>query len=420
MPLDAHEDEELTTHARLEIQKLVVAGDFPNVASLSDLKKWTQAERTFWGKALDESMAGNVLAQLDLYLKALAELDTSIERFTKGSEDADEFSEEEVRDNLLSAARRSLGSGLSKLRSEKGPCFMISTTAVGQTFQRLLIHQPSSQGAFLEGLKDKASQSRIDLYTPQDFDGYCLASFAKLSHVYAINGEGVQAAVDGIVRNTQLRIETQVDEVRAIKEECATIRRDYNSLLDEVKAKNEKFTEQTAKKETEYLAMLANNEAAFKKHAMLAGPAAYWKELFETYQMRGQLNGMVAIVVGLVGIIGAAFLIAGLHSFQAGNTFETYRVSALLAFAATLLLLLLQLFIRLTLSSMHLSRDAMERYQLTHVFLALVKEGAIQREQGDLILAALFSRSDTGLLKNDGTPSMPANAILESLLKKQG
>jgi len=58
-------------------------------------------------------------------------------------------------------------------------------------------------------------------------------------------------------------------------------------------------------------------------------------------------------------------------------------------------------------SSFHLSRDCQERHTLTYFYLALLKENEIAPEEKQLIIQSLFSRSDTGLLKDDGSPSMP-------------
>jgi len=40
------------------------------------------------------------------------------------------------------------------------------------------------------------------------------------------------------------------------------------------------------------------------------------------------------------------------------------------------------------------------------MFLSLVKEQAVEPKDRDIVLAALFSRADTGLLNHDGTPAM--------------
>ncbi|MFK8046402.1 MAG: DUF6161 domain-containing protein [Crocinitomicaceae bacterium] len=58
-------------------------------------------------------------------------------------------------------------------------------------------------------------------------------------------------------------------------------------------------------------------------------------------------------------------------------------------------------------SSFHLARDAEEKEQLTYVYLALIKESAVDIKDKNLILQSLFSRADTGLLKDDSGPTMP-------------
>jgi hypothetical protein len=58
-------------------------------------------------------------------------------------------------------------------------------------------------------------------------------------------------------------------------------------------------------------------------------------------------------------------------------------------------------------SSFHLARDSEEREQLTYVYLALKKDSAIDEKDRLLILQSLFSRAETGLLKEESGPTMP-------------
>jgi len=66
---------------------------------------------------------------------------------------------------------------------------------------------------------------------------------------------------------------------------------------------------------------------------------------------------------------------------------------------------------RITFSSFHLARDAEEREQLTHIYLALKKDTTIDQEERKLIMQSIFSRADTGLLKEDSSPTMPGNIM---------
>ena len=70
---------------------------------------------------------------------------------------------------------------------------------------------------------------------------------------------------------------------------------------------------------------------------------------------------------------------------------------------------MLKLCVKMSMTSYHLSRDAKERSNLSYFYLALIENSAVSDNERGLILNALFSRSDTGLLKGDSSPSMPSN-----------
>ena len=67
---------------------------------------------------------------------------------------------------------------------------------------------------------------------------------------------------------------------------------------------------------------------------------------------------------------------------------------------------------KLMFSSFHLMRDAQERSKLVYVYLALVKQNAIDEKSLQIVLQALFSRADSGLLGADSSPTMPQTADL--------
>ena len=71
----------------------------------------------------------------------------------------------------------------------------------------------------------------------------------------------------------------------------------------------------------------------------------------------------------------------------------------------------IKILARLTFSSYHLSRDSEEREQLTHFYLALKKDASVSDGDRQLILQSLFSRADSGLLKEDSSPTMPSSIV---------
>lgn len=121
---------------------------------------------------------------------------------------------------------------------------------------------------------------------------------------------------------------------------------------------------------------------------------------------------LIALFVAAILFIPAPFLI----DVRAGqNLASALRNTALIAAAVSSLLYLASFFMRLSISSYHLARDARERLQLTHVFLALIKDGAVDPKDREVVLQAVFSRADTGLLKGDSSPTMPG--VLGSVLE---
>lgn len=88
-----------------------------------------------------------------------------------------------------------------------------------------------------------------------------------------------------------------------------------------------------------------------------------------------------------------------LHSLQGAVIFATIL---------TIYAFLVKSISKMVFSSFHLQRDAEEREQLTHVYLALSNEnGAIDEDSRKIVLQALFSRADSGLLHKDSSPTMP-------------
>ena len=157
---------------------------------------------------------------------------------------------------------------------------------------------------------------------------------------------------------------------------------------------------------------LSELEAIYQEKLKLEGPVKYWKDRAELYNKEGTkwLKWLVFVVVVTVMIL--LFL---LYKPPVSFSLEILKgeplaVKAIILVGAALSLCayLTKTFTRLTFSSFHLSRDAQEREQLTMVYLALMHEhGETNPEERKLILQSLFSRSDTGLLGKDSSPSMP-------------
>lgn len=149
-------------------------------------------------------------------------------------------------------------------------------------------------------------------------------------------------------------------------------------------------------------------ENTYRKKLRLEAPATYWQEKAKNNFWQGLVWTVILMLVLMSGLAGFGYLFklwieskelpVQLHSLQGIALFITIISSY--AF-------MIKTFARLAFSAFHLQRDAEEREQLTHVYLALSHDKEIDSEAKNIVLQALFSRADTGLLSGDSSPTMP-------------
>ena len=187
----------------------------------------------------------------------------------------------------------------------------------------------------------------------------------------------------------------------------------------------QKRREELAKEESEYADRLnkaderiAALEVAYSKKLQLEGPAVYWQELAQSYLHRGWLLLFITFLLGITMITILSNILLDIDAIPLFNQTElslkTIRGSLILIVMTSIAGYLIHLFTKLSISSFHLSRDYRERFQLTNVFLALLRDGDVKCDDQvkQIVMQALFSRSDTGLLKGEHSFKMPGVADL--------
>ena len=190
---------------------------------------------------------------------------------------------------------------------------------------------------------------------------------------------------------------------------------------------NEHLTEldqKSAKQFADADARLVNMEKAYREKLRLEAPAEYWAKLKTSYSIKGYVwfgvSGLfAAAIIALLLIV----LIKDVIVFSAeANWIENLKNSAIITIIASIGIYALRLATKMALSSHHLADDARERENLSLFYLSLIEKGAVTDKERALVLNALFSRSDTGLLKGDAAPSMPSNVadIIDIIKKAQG
>lgn len=199
----------------------------------------------------------------------------------------------------------------------------------------------------------------------------------------------------------------------------------YYEKLEEIqKFKNEKenlFSDWFKTSSNDYESFFSQSKAkildlekTYEEKLRLEKPAEYWRLRAEKLNKQGSFyfNTMI-VIIGLFGIALYILLLVApqgmLISFEQPSSAIKWSIISILF--VSLVFYGIRLAQKIAFSTFHLARDAEEREQLTYVYLSLLKENTVDVEEKKLVLQALFSRAETGLLKEDSSPTMPNDLI---------
>ncbi|MDD3467359.1 MAG: DUF6161 domain-containing protein [Campylobacterales bacterium] len=160
-------------------------------------------------------------------------------------------------------------------------------------------------------------------------------------------------------------------------------------------------------------------ETTYEEALRLKKPAQYWKNKAKEYKAHGDKWAKCLFSLLGVGFIVFAILFScWLFGKDVALDLKSLQGAIIFATVLTIYAIAIQSISKMVFSSYHLQRDAEEREQLAYVYLALTNEqGHIDEDSRKIVLQALFSRADTGLLK-DSSPTMPGG--MAELMKNLG
>lgn len=197
----------------------------------------------------------------------------------------------------------------------------------------------------------------------------------------------------------------------------------FASQIDELKKSKEILIQEWHESEKTRFEDLYKNtlfkiselEKTYEELLRLKKPAEYWKTRAEKLYKEGNSfrNWLISLII-LTAI--SLYLLLWLTpegmllSFIKGQA-SAIKWSIIYATFISFMVVGIRALLKSMFSSYHLSRDAEEREQLTYFYLSLRKESEINDNDKNLIMQSLFSRSDTGLLKEDSSPTMPVNIV---------
>lgn len=268
---------------------------------------------------------------------------------------------------------------------------------------------------FLEYIKTKQI---AHLQNQQYFKGYLLAYEFEMQDETTItkrrNAEKVSfSQLRTRLDNTTNSLIQEVDEFKNdFNEWNKNIKKDFDDeSAEHHKAFNDNQMQRNAVFE-EYMSDCKNKiselENTYHEKLRLEKPAQYWKNKAFEYKINGNKWAIgLGVVLGIGMLVFAIAFYLWLQGESIGIEVNSLQGAVIFATLITIYALTVQSLSKMVFSSYHLQRDAEEREQLAYVYLALTNEqGEIDVESRKIVLQSLFSRADTGLLK-DSSPTMP-------------
>ncbi|WP_264537550.1 DUF6161 domain-containing protein [Flavobacterium sp. N1736] len=154
-------------------------------------------------------------------------------------------------------------------------------------------------------------------------------------------------------------------------------------------------------------------EQTYKEQMKFQVPAVYWKQRANELNIEGHkfMKWLIFLVILGTSLLFSILWLSPedmLESIFSKEPVRAIRWSIIFITFISFLFFGIQAVKKAMFSSFHLARDAEEREKLTVFYLSLIKDTTITQEDRSLILQSLFSRAETGMLKEDGNPTMPS------------
>lgn len=205
---------------------------------------------------------------------------------------------------------------------------------------------------------------------------------------------------------------------------------DYITYMDEQKKAYNEWFDNTALETQDFIdnhnTKLENIEKTYKEKLKVSEPAKFMKEQADKYKNSyylwclgvGALSLLLLLLLAIVVSPDIAFNDKIITVTLLNKDMPVYSSIILLAMIS-LVIYLLRVFIKMAVSSRHLMEEYKQKYALTYFYLSLVSDGKLNDDKTqNIILASLFNKADTGLIKNDNSSDFDLATLL-TLINKQ-
>lgn len=233
------------------------------------------------------------------------------------------------------------------------------------------------------------------------------SSFSKMRNDFQKYLTESESVVIDHIKNANDKYEEFIKKIDDLKSEKDSL---FNTWFDDTKTTQwQSWYDPTTKRVKEL-------EDTYREKLKLEEPAKYWSERANKLKTQGWIT--LALIILLVGI--TCWSLAEILWTAPEQIYESWfgddksaaiRWSIIYITLISFIAYAIRALTKFMFSCFHLARDCEERHTLTYFYLSLLKDSNVDEKDRQLIMQSLFSRADTGLLKDDSSPTMPNDAI---------
>lgn len=269
-----------------------------------------------------------------------------------------------------------------------------------------LVKSPSNFSSYLNDSKRQILAMKFLLYKTDHHSSTKLKRDLSAKNIFQMNSEHIQESISEIVKEKD-------DYINYMNEQ----KDNYNNWFSETENKLNEFTAEHSNK-------LSNIEKTYEAKLKIEEPAKFMLEQSKKYKKSFYLWSISIVVLSILLLILLAIIVSPQVSFNdklitisvLSKDMPVYSSIILLAMIS-LVVYILRIFIKMAISSKHLMEEYKQKYSLTYFYLSLVNNGSIKDEKSqNIILTSLFTKADTGLIKNDNSNELD-KTLLSLLIK---
>lgn len=225
----------------------------------------------------------------------------------------------------------------------------------------------------------------------------------------------VSESMDNMAKETEEHFKQTANLVDKNDKKIREIFTEHSREVDNFKHKLEQWQN---KKE----ASIKILEDTYEKKLQLEAPEKLWKKRSKNYTIK-TICWMVGLAIFIVVLMcSAGSLLVSIHDYLRGTEEQNIpflRQSFIYVALISFLIYLIRIIIKIIISNQHMAMEYEQKEALTRFYQALVYNGKdVDKEERLIIFHALFSKTETGLVKTDNSGESEALiALLSKTIK---